>query len=78
MCKTMILVKQRTEQQLYMLKNKIVRFKSNCKTFRNFDVTGKVVGLERKYNELIFIVRVRGKDIRIGSNMNELKYDILS
>lgn len=78
MCKTMILVKQQTEQQLYMLKNKIVRFKSNCKTFRNFDVTGKVIGLERKYNELIFTVRVRGKDIRIGSNMSELKYDILS
>ena len=44
----------------------------------DFDVTGKVIGLERKFNELIFIVRVRGKDIKIGSNMTELKYDIIN
>lgn len=74
----MILVKRQTEQQLYLLKNKIVRFKSNCKTFRNFDVTGKVIGFERKFNELIFIVRVRNKDIKIGSNMSELQYQVLN
>lgn len=74
----MIIVKRQTEQQLYLLKNKIVRFKSNCKTFRNFDVTGKVIGFERKFNELIFIVRVRNKDIKIGSNMSELQYQVLN
>lgn len=75
----MVNVKSKTYEQLRGLLGKKVHFKSDCELFPNFDVTGKV--LEMRYGsnlEIIFkFASFTGKTIDIGSNMKNLRYEIL-
>jgi hypothetical protein len=76
----MISIKSKSYQQLQNeLLGKKIHFKSNCELFPNFDVKGKVIGM--KYGdhlEIIFeFLNTNGKKISIGSNMKNLRYEIL-
>ena len=75
----MIQVKSKTYSQLAELLGKKVHFKSDCELFPNFDVKGKVVGMHYgNHLEIIFeFLNTNGKKIDIGSNMKNLRYEVL-
>ena len=55
-----------------------VHFKSDCEFFPNFDVTGKVIRITLNNTEIIIDVLTKNrKQIKIGSNMKNLRYEIL-
>ena len=61
------------------LVNKKVRFTSDCEFFPNFDVNGKILSSHIKGNELIFKLKVTNtKTIDVGSNMKNLRFEIIS
>lgn len=70
------------ESFTYLIKNivgKKCRFTSTCEFFPNFDVKGLIISYYIKGNELIFKMKTKsGKMIDIGSNMKELKYEVIS
>ena len=63
-----------------MLLGKTVRFNSDCEFFPHFDVIGKVVELKMKNSEILIdiIIKHNHKRITIGSNMKNLRFEILS
>jgi len=75
----MISVKNFKYQDLCnQLIGKIVNFKSDCQFFPNFDITGRVISITISPNNeyLIHIIR-NGKKYDIGSNMLNLRFDII-
>ncbi len=60
-----------------MLVGKTVRFVSDCEFFQNFDVTGLVYSYSIYNNEILFKVKSR-KNITIGSNMKNLRFEIVN
>ena len=60
-----------------LLIGKIVRFKSDCDIFPNFDVTGKVISITPIKNELLIKILRNKKHYDIGSNMKNLSFEIL-
>jgi len=75
----MYYIKQKNYEELKELLGKKVHFVSNCELFPNFDVIGKVISINYEANlEIIFNVKLQnGKTIDIGSNMKNLRYEIL-
>lgn len=74
----MVSVKSKPYTELYKLSGKNVHFKSDCEFFPNFDVRGKVIGTSVRPNELVFKFKTTsGKTIQIGSNMKNLRYEII-
>lgn len=71
----------KTKSFIWLIKNlmgKKVNFKSDCELFPNFDVTGKPISYYINGNELILKIKTSsGKTIDIGSNMKNLRYEIL-
>lgn len=60
------------------LLGKRARFKSDCQFFPKFDVIGKVIKMYIQNGEIIFEVLCNNqKQIKIGSNMLNLSYEIL-
>lgn len=60
------------------LLGKNVHFKSDCEFFPNFDVTGKVVKVYMNNDETIIdIIEKCGKRLSIGSNMKNLRFEIV-
>lgn len=61
-----------------MLLTKTVRFKSDCVFFPNFDVTGKVIRITYSNMEIIIEILTKNrKQLKIGSNMKNLRFEIL-
>lgn len=61
-----------------MLLGKKAHFTSTCEFFPNFDVTGKVTQMGLKNGEiLICVLTNNNKKITIGSNMKDLKFEII-
>lgn len=57
---------------------KKVHFTSDCDLIPNFDVVVRVIKVSRQNNETIFDTkRANGKHLTIGSNMKNLKFEIL-
>jgi len=56
-----------------------VHFTSNCEFFPNFNVKGKVISYKIHQNELLFKLKTypSNKVIDVGSNMKNLKYEII-
>ena len=71
----------KTKSFTWLIKNLIskkVNFKSDCELFPNFNITGKVIEYYIKGNELVFKVKTSsGKTIDVGSNMKNLRYNIV-
>lgn len=67
------------EQIISLLNKKTVRFTANCQFFPNFDIEGKVKKYDiGKNGELIIYVKhSNGKLISIGTNMNDLMFEVL-
>lgn len=60
------------------LVGKKCHFTSTCEFFPNFNVKGLIISYYIKGNELVLKMKTTsGKIIDIGSNMKELKYEIL-
>lgn len=77
----MQIVKNYTYKKLIdELLGKMVHFKSDCDLFPNFDFTGKVLSYYFTQSELILKVRKRYsiKQIDIGSNMKNLRFEIIN
>lgn len=75
----MIKTKTKSYIQLQKLSGKKVHFKSDCEFFPNFDVTGRIIGTEIKGTELVFKLKtIKGKIISVGSNMLNLRYELVS
>ena len=76
----MVIVKSKTYEQLKHLLGKKVHFKSDCELFPNFDVSGKVIEMRYGSNlEILFkFVSFNGKTIDIGSNMKNLRYELIN
>lgn len=63
---------------LNMLLGNYVHFKSNCMFFPKEGVTGKVISHKFYNNELLFKLQLKsGKTIDIGSNTENLQFEIL-
>ncbi len=64
---------------LKTLAGKRVHFISDCELFPNFDVTVKVIRVTIESNkEVVFhCLNQRGKNTTIGSNMKNLRFEIL-
>lgn len=61
-----------------ILIGKIVNFKSDCKIFPNFDITGKVLSIViSPSNEYIIKIQRNNKKYDIGSNMLNLRFEII-
>lgn len=62
-----------------MLIGKKVHMTSDCEFFPNFNIKGKVLSYYIKGNELIFKIKTipMKKTIDIGSNMKNLKFEII-
>ena len=61
-----------------LLYNKKVHFKSDCEFFPEFDVTGKIISTRIQNSEIIITFKTDvGKTIDIGSNMKNLRFEIL-
>lgn len=76
----MISIKSKSYNQLQNeILGKKIHFKSDCELFPNFDVKGKVIGIKYGDNlEIIFeFLNINGKKIIIGSNMKNLRYEVL-
>lgn len=75
----MYYIKQKSYEELKELLGKKVHFVSDCELFPNFDVIGKVISINYGANlEIMFNVKLQnGKTIDIGSNMKNLRYEIL-
>lgn len=76
----MKLIKTLTHTELYSLIGKIVRFKSDCVFFKNFDITCKIISIKNTDNtEYIFECEniKNKKKILIGSNMVNLRFKII-
>ena len=55
-----------------------VRFKSDCTFFPNFDVIGKVIKITNLGVEIIIEILTKDrKQMKIGSNMKNLRYEIM-
>lgn len=53
-------------------------FTSTCEFFPNFNVKGLIISYYIRGSELIFKMKTNsGKIIDIGSNMKELKYEVI-
>lgn len=74
----MKLVKDLTYNYLVSLIGKTINFQSDCDLFENFNVTGRLVSINLRENiEYIFNIKLStGKEIKIGSNMKNLKLKI--
>lgn len=61
------------------LLGKKVHFKSDCELFPNFDVKGKVIEMHigSHMETIMKFLTSNGKTIDIGSNMKNLKYELL-
>lgn len=71
-------VKQYTyEKLIQLLLGKNVHMTSDCEFFPNFNITGKVLEYRITGTELVFKVNVNGKKIDVGSNMKNLKFEIV-
>ena len=76
----MTLVKSQSFKDLQNLTGKLVKFMSSCEMFPQFNVTGNVTNVSiGKNNEIIFdvITKPNNKNIKIGSNMRRLSYEII-
>lgn len=62
----------------FNLINHTVHFTSDCEFFPNFDVVCKVLNITYNGSEHIFKVQVDNKKIEIGTNMKNLKYEIIN
>lgn len=58
---------------------KKVHMLSDCEFFPNFDLTGKVVSIKPESNgeTLITLLLSNGKTMYVGSNMKNLRYEII-
>ena len=67
------------KQIIMMTIGKNSHFTSDCEFFPNFNVYGKVLSYYIKNNELVLKVKTKpsGKIIDIGSNMKNLKFEII-
>lgn len=77
----MKIVKQESFESLSQLTGKIVNFTSDCEMFKNFNVVGRVLSVQIGHeNETIFEINTHptNKTIKIGSNMKNLKYEVMS
>jgi hypothetical protein len=72
----MKLVKDLNIIDFFNLINHTVHFTSDCEFFPNFDVTCKVLTIAYNGSEHIFKVQVDNKEIEIGANMKNLKYEL--
>ena len=55
-----------------------VHFKSDCTFFPNFDVKGKVVKVTNLGVEIMIEILTKDrKQLKIGSNMKNLRYEII-
>lgn len=54
-----------------------VIFTSDCEFFPNFNVTGKVISYYIKGSEVVFKLKINTKIIDVGSNMKNLKFNII-
>lgn len=60
------------------LKNKKLKFNSDCEFFNNFEVIGKVIDIQiSNNNEYLLLVYNGTKNITIGSNMKNLSITYL-
>ncbi len=74
------LVKNSNINDLKKLVNHNVNFKSDCKIFPNFNVTGKVntIKINKSGNIIINITEnTKHKQLDIDSNMSNLSYEII-
>ena len=76
---TYTLVKNKSFKELCQLNGYVVNFKSSCEFFPNFDVVGRVTNIMLKNDETIFTIKTHptNKEIKIGSNMHQLRYLIM-
>ena len=71
------LVKKYNIDYFYTLIGKNITFISDCEFFPNFNVTGILIGIYIKNNEILFKLNVKSKkDFIVGSNMKNLKFKI--
>lgn len=75
----MIYVKTKTFEELSKLVGEKLHFKSDCEFFPNFDVKVKLLNFNIKNSEFIFNCKVLSnkKKLTIGSNMKNLRYEII-
>ena len=75
----MIEVKEYTYETLSELcLGQHVHFTSDCELFPNFDIKCKVLQIQIKGSEIIFTCKLsNGKIITVGSNMKNLKFEII-
>ena len=62
---------------IFDLVGKNVHFTSDCELFPNFNIKGKVISYYIRTNEIVFKVKTLGKLIDVGSNMKNLKFEII-
>ena len=77
----MKLVNKLTYNELMSLRNKTVRFVSDCVFFDNFDIVCTIQSIHNRENvEYIFkcINTKTNKRITIGSNMLNLRFEIIN
>ena len=77
----MKLVNDLTYNELMSLQNKVVRFTSDCILFDNFDVTCRIISIHNRQNvEYVFICinTKTNKTIKIGSNMLNLRFEVIN
>lgn len=60
------------------LLGKRARFKSDCELFPNFDVTGKVTQVRQDGAEIIIHCLTVKRNVIIGSNMKNLRFEVLN
>lgn len=72
-------VKTLQYNDIIKLIGKRVRFTSNCEFFPFFNVIGTITNINfSSTGEYIFIVNVKNKQIKIGSNMKNLDIELIS
>lgn len=70
-------IKNYTINELYNLIGKNISFISDCEFFPNFNVSGKLIKLDIKNNEILFTLDIHSKkNFVVGSNMKNLKIEI--
>jgi hypothetical protein len=74
----MKLVKELDAVDFFNLINHTVHFTSDCEFFPNFDVKCKVLTIAYNGSEYILKVKVDNKEIEIGANMKNLRYEIIN
>lgn len=73
-------IKRYTFNGLYnKIIGKKVHFTSDCEFFPNFNVTGRVINITNNGSEYIMkCILNTGRTIDIGSNMRNLKFELIS